>query len=165
MRSCLSRLFGSAVLALFLLLAALPAQAADLTFPKDRLTVQTADKKEHAFEIELAVDADHRQQGLMNRRQMAADHGMLFDFGQTRRVMMWMKNTYLALDMLFIAEDGRVENIRENAVPLSEAIIDSGTPVAYVLELNAGTVRRLGIAAGDRVQTPHIANRAENAGP
>ncbi|OJF93246.1 DUF192 domain-containing protein [Pararhizobium antarcticum] len=165
MRMSVRLCFESAVLALFLFLASANVQAADLVFPKDRLTIETADGKSHVFEIELAVDADHRQQGLMNRRQMAPDHGMLFDFGQTRRVMMWMKNTYLALDMLFIGEDGRVANIRENAVPLSEAIIDSGLPVAYVLELNAGTVRRLGIAAGDQVETPQIANRPANAAP
>ena len=69
----------------------------------------------------------------MNRRHMARDHGMLFDFGVTRRVMMWMKNTYLPLDMLFIAKDGKIETIRENAVPLSEAIIDSRVPIAFVL--------------------------------
>ncbi|WEZ83542.1 DUF192 domain-containing protein [Rhizobium sp. 32-5/1] len=161
----LRRCFESAFLALFLLLACVPVQAQDLTFPRDRLTIETADGKEHGFEVELAVDADHRQQGLMNRRQMAPDHGMFFDFGQTRRVMMWMKNTYLPLDMLFLGEDGGILTIRENAVPLSEAIIDSGEPVAYVLELNAGTVKRLGIATGDVVKTPQIDNRPTEASP
>ncbi|MBB4189545.1 uncharacterized membrane protein (UPF0127 family) [Sinorhizobium terangae] len=92
----------------------------------------------------------------MYRRQMAPDHGMLFDFGETRRVMMWMKNTYLPLDMLFVARDGTVRTIHENAVPLSEAIIDSGEPVAFVLELNAGTVKRLGIKPGDRLEGARI---------
>ena len=92
----------------------------------------------------------------MNRRHMARDHGMLFDFGVTRRVMMWMKNTYLPLDMLFIAKDGKIETIRENAVPLSEAIIDSRVPIAFVLELNGGTVNRLAIAPGDIVDSARI---------
>ncbi len=159
------RLFESALLALFLLLTQTPGYAADLTFPKDKLTIRTTDGKKHAFEIELAVDADHRQQGLMNRRKMADDQGMLFDFGQTRRVMMWMKDTYLPLDMLFIGDDGKIDSISEQAVPLSEAIIDSDIPVAYVLELNAGTVKRLGIAVGDLVSTPQIDNRPTVASP
>jgi uncharacterized membrane protein (UPF0127 family) len=88
----------------------------------------------------------------MFRREMAPDRGMLFAFGETRQVFMWMKNTYLPLDMLFIGKDGKVRSIKENAEPLSESIIDSKGPIDFVLELNAGTVKRLRLRAGNRVE-------------
>ncbi|MCV9997106.1 DUF192 domain-containing protein [Pararhizobium sp. YC-54] len=156
MSADLPRLAGSALVALFLWLAPFCAAAADITFEKAPLQIISTNGKVHKFTVELAVDSDQRSHGLMNRRHMPRDRGMLFDFGETRQVMMWMKNTYLPLDMLFIARDGRIETIRENAVPLSEAIIDSRIPVAFVLELNGGTVNRLGIATGDIVDSPRI---------
>jgi uncharacterized membrane protein (UPF0127 family) len=94
----------------------------------------------------------------MDRQSMAADHGMLFRFDQTRDVLMWMKNTPLSLDMLFIAENGRIARIAENTVPFSETIIPSGSPVRYVLELNAGTAAKTGVAVGDRVRHRVIGN-------
>jgi uncharacterized membrane protein (UPF0127 family) len=96
----------------------------------------------------------------MYREEMAPDRGMLFDFGTERRAAMWMKNTYLALDMLFIRADGTVARIAADALPLSELIIDSREPVRFVLELNAGTVARLGIAAGDRLESATVAAAA-----
>ncbi len=152
------RTIGSAFVALFLWLVPFVAAAADVTFETAPLQIITVGGKVHKFTVELAVDSDQRAQGLMNRRHMPRDRGMLFDFGQTRQVMMWMKNTYLPLDMLFIARDGRVETIRENAVPQSEAIIDSRVPVAFVLELNGGTASRLRIAPGDIVDSPRISD-------
>ena len=79
---------------------------------------------------------------------------MLFDFGSERTVTMWMKNTYLPLDMLFIKRDGTVARIAERTVPQSLIVISSGTPVQGVLELSSGTVARLGIRPGDRVIHP-----------
>lgn len=150
-------LFGkSALSALFLLFAFTAAALAGVEFTKEKMRLVTADKTVHELTVELAVEPDQREQGLMFRRSMDADHGMLFDFGETRRVMMWMKNTYLPLDMLFIDTKGIVRTIRENAVPLSEAIIDSGEPIAFVLELNAGTVKRLHIQPGDRLEGVRI---------
>ncbi|OLP55473.1 hypothetical protein BJF92_21880 [Rhizobium rhizosphaerae] len=131
-------------------------RADTLAFSTAPLVIHAQDGRTHNFTVELALDEDQRAQGLMFRRAMAPEHGMLFDFGEVRRVMMWMKNTTLPLDMLFIGRNGRVETIRENAVPQSEAIIDSGKPVAFVLELNAGTVSRLGLKPGDRVETARI---------
>jgi uncharacterized membrane protein (UPF0127 family) len=149
------RTFGFARLAsafmAFFFCFSLAAYAAE-TFDKQPLTIVTKDGKNHAFTVELAVTPRQREQGLMNRREMAPDHGMLFAFGETRQVFMWMKNTYLPLDMLFIAKDGKVRAIKENAEPLSEAIIDSQGPIDYVLELNGGTIKRLGIRAGNRVE-------------
>ncbi|OCP00981.1 MULTISPECIES: DUF192 domain-containing protein [unclassified Ensifer] len=145
----------SALLALFFF-ALIAASSAEVEFARDKMRLVTADKTVHELTVELAVDPDQREQGLMFRKSMAPDQGMLFDFGQTRRVMMWMKNTYLPLDMLFIDDNGVVRTIREDAVPHSEAIIDSGEPVAFVLELNAGTVRRLHIRPGDRLEGARI---------
>ena len=146
----------SALLALFLLLALTVSSLADVQFTRDTMRLVTADKAVHELTVELAVDPAQREQGLMFRTSMAPDHGMLFDFGETRRVMMWMKNTHLPLDMLFIDNRGIVRTIHEDAVPFSEAIIDSGEPVAFVLELNAGTVKRLNVSPGDRLEGSRI---------
>ena len=148
-RTTIARL-ALAFAALFFALATV-APAAE-TFETQPLTITTRDGKAHDFVVELAVTPRQREQGLMNRREMAADRGMLFAFGETRQVFMWMKNTYIPLDMLFIGKDGKVRMIRENAEPHSEAIIDSGGPIDYVLELNSGTVKRLGLRTGNRVQ-------------
>ncbi|MBE7244272.1 hypothetical protein MHIMP23_15190 [Methylobacterium hispanicum] len=95
-----------------------------------------------------------RARGLMFRRSMAPNHGMLFDFERVEPVAMWMKNTYLPLDMLFIRADGTVARVAADTEPLSTATILSGEPVLAVLELNAGTAARLGIRPGDRVDHP-----------
>jgi len=103
------------------------------------------------FAVELARTPRQLSRGLMFRDAMAPGHGMLFDFGRERPVAMWMRNTPIPLDMLFIDALGRIRGIAADAVPFSEAVILSPGPVRAVLELNAGTVRRLGIATGDRV--------------
>jgi uncharacterized membrane protein (UPF0127 family) len=108
----------------------------------------------HAFQVEVARNDADRAQGLMYRRSMPANQGMLFDFGRVAPVSMWMQNTYLSLDMLFIRPDGSIARIAENAEPLSTRTIPSGEPVLAVLELNAGTAARLGIRPGDRVEHP-----------
>ncbi|MEF2074966.1 DUF192 domain-containing protein [Consotaella aegiceratis] len=99
---------------------------------------------------------DERATGLVNRNSMPADHGMLFEFGESRPVTMWMKNTLIPLDMLFMDEDGRVTRIATNARPLSLALIPSGEPVRYVLELNGGSAARYGAAVGDQLVHPVI---------
>nr|WP_255561710.1 DUF192 domain-containing protein [Pseudohoeflea sp. DP4N28-3] len=109
-----------------------------------------------SFKVELALDGASRAQGLMNRAEMPADQGMLFDFGTTRLVTMWMKNTLLPLDMIFITPDGRVAGIAADTVPHSEALISSPGPVRYVLEVNAGTAATKGIAVGDQVVHPAV---------
>lgn len=90
----------------------------------------------------------------MHRETLAAEAGMLFDFGQPSPVSMWMKNTYIPLDMLFITEAGEIQSIRENTTPLSTDIISSTGRVRYVLEVNAGTVERMNIKVGNRVILP-----------
>jgi hypothetical protein len=105
----------------------------------------------HAFSVEIATNDAERQKGLMFRKELREGRGMLFDFGHDQDVSMWMKNTYIPLDMLFIQSDGRISHIAENTEPLSERIISSGGPVRAVLEVIGGTARKLGIAPGDRV--------------
>jgi uncharacterized membrane protein (UPF0127 family) len=121
------------------------------SFEQDRLAIETTQGLRHDFSVELAITPPQQQQGLMFRRDMAPDAGMLFVYRPVRRVSMWMRNTVIPLDMLFIADDGRVVKIVERAVPLSLKTISSDRPVRAVLELNGGTVERLGLAFGDRV--------------
>jgi uncharacterized membrane protein (UPF0127 family) len=108
----------------------------------------------HTFEVEIATTDAERERGLMYRKSMPISHGMLFDFKQDQNVSMWMKNTYIPLDMIFILSDGRIWRIAGNTTPLSERIISSGGPVRAVLELNGGAARRFGIAPGDKVAHP-----------
>ncbi|PDT29861.1 hypothetical protein CO660_10390 [Rhizobium sp. L9] len=141
----------SAVMALFFLVA-LPALAEEeMRFEREPLLIQTAAGKMLHFTVEVAATGDQRARGLMFRKSMADDAGMIFDFGQTRRVAMWMENTILPLDMLFADDTGTIRHIKENAKPYSREIIDSMSPVKYVVELNAGIVGKFGIKPGDRI--------------
>ena len=105
----------------------------------------------HVFEVELAITDDERANGLMFRRDLPQGRGMLFDFKRDQMVAMWMKNTFVSLDMIFIRADGRIAHIAENTTPQSEAIISSRVPVRGVLEVVAGTAKKLGIQPGDKV--------------
>ena len=106
------------------------------------------------FAVELALTPSEQERGLMFRRELPEGQGMLFDFGREQPTSFWMKNTYVPLDMIFIRADGTIRRIAENTVPLSEALVPSGGPVRAVLEVVAGTARKLGIAAGDHVSHP-----------
>lgn len=122
------------------------------------LAIVTQGGVRHAFSLELALTPEARSRGLMFRRELPQGRGMLFDFGLPEApVSMWMKNTYIPLDMIFIRANGVIRTIAENTVPHSEAIIPSGGPVKGVLEVIAGTAARLGVAAGDRVEHPFFA--------
>lgn len=120
----------------------------------EALAIVSQSGQRQSFQVEVARNEADRAQGLMFRRSMPADRGMLFDFGRVEPVAMWMQNTYLPLDMLFIRPDGTIARIAANTEPLSTRTIPSGEPVLAVLELNAGTSARLGIKAGDRVEHP-----------
>ena len=143
--------------ALLFLLAFAPALAWAQAF--EPLTIVTASGQKHAFQVEVARNDADRAQGLMYRRSMDADRGMLFDFARVEPVSMWMQNTYISLDMLFIRPDGTVARVAENTEPLSTRTITSGEPVLGVLELVAGSAKRLGIKPGDRVQHPIFGRR------
>ncbi|WP_245412096.1 DUF192 domain-containing protein [Methylocella silvestris] len=106
----------------------------------------------HAFLVEVMRTEVGRERGLMYRRSMPQDRGMLFDFGVEQPIQMWMKNTYLPLDMIFISRSGKVVGVAENAEPLSETIIPSRAPAYGVLELNAGAAARIGLKIGDSVR-------------
>jgi uncharacterized protein len=108
----------------------------------------------HVFSVELAVTDEERERGLMFRRSVPESTGMLFDFKRDQEVTMWMKNTYVSLDMIFIQSDGRIRRIAENTETESLKIIPSGGPVRAVLEVAAGTARKLGIEPGDRIASP-----------
>jgi uncharacterized membrane protein (UPF0127 family) len=103
------------------------------------------------FDVEMADTEPKRRVGLMHRKELPDGRGMLFDFGRDQPVAMWMQNTYVSLDMIFIREDGTIANIAENTTPLSERSIFSAGPVKSVLEVVAGTAKRYGIAAADKV--------------
>lgn len=120
-----------------------------------KLVVETATGA-HRFDIELRDDDEGRMVGLMHRKTMPANHGMLFDFEDEKTIAMWMKNTLLPLDMLFIRADGVIHSIAANTQPLSTRIIPSGGPIRYVLELNAGAAARIGARPGDTVVHPAI---------
>jgi uncharacterized protein len=126
-----------------------PAVAAGL----DRLQIVTASGA-HEFQVEIANDDASRERGLMYRRFMPADGGMLFEFEREAPVSFWMKNTYIPLDMIFISRAGVVKNVVANAEPLSESVIPSGPPCAAVLELNGGTAAAIGLKVGDTVRHP-----------
>jgi len=112
----------------------------------------------HSFSVELAVTPQERGRGLMHRKHMDENAGMLFEFDGVRTVLMWMKNTYIPLDMIFIRPDGTVADIHYNAVPHSEAVIQSSEPVLYVLELNAGVAQKIDLRRDDRVKHPLISS-------
>ena len=104
------------------------------------------------FKVEVADTDATREKGLMFRKALAADRGMLFDFKAPRPVAFWMKNTLIPLDLLFIAPDGHVISIARNAVPLSEAPIPSGGATLGVLELRGGRAAEIGAEPGDMVR-------------
>jgi uncharacterized membrane protein (UPF0127 family) len=135
--------------AAFFVLTAGPVSAADET------TLEIVTKNGvHVFSVEVAASDADRQKGLMFRKELPEGRGMLFDFKQDQDVSMWMRNTLIPLDMLFINADGRIRRIAENTEPFSERTIPSGGPVRGVLEVIGGTAKKLGIAPGDKVAHP-----------
>jgi hypothetical protein len=121
---------------------------------KERLVIATGRGKQHAFMVEMALTPTEQSVGLMFRPSVPVDGGMLFDWGRSRVSQMWMRNTIVSLDMLFIAQDGQIRTIAERTVPQSLAVIDSRVPVRATLELRGGTCAKLDIRVGDRVQHP-----------
>jgi uncharacterized protein len=144
-----TRLLGVLALGLLALLAAPDARADGL----QNLTIHSA-SGDHVFMVEIAATEQTRETGLMNRRFMPQDRGMLFEFERDESVAFWMKNTYIPLDMVFIARNGKVTRVVAGAEPLNETVIPSGGPCAAVLELNGGVAAAIGLKAGDQVTHP-----------
>ncbi|MEM9677230.1 MAG: DUF192 domain-containing protein [Pseudomonadota bacterium] len=109
------------------------------------------------WSIELAVTPEETARGLMFRKTMEKQHGMLFQFGQPRIVEMWMKNTFIPLDMIFFDNTGRISHIHKGAVPQSLDIISSQVPASYVLEVNAGEADEFGLQVGQSAKHPWFA--------
>jgi uncharacterized membrane protein (UPF0127 family) len=144
--------FTRALLVL-LCLAVLPARAQEPlgeSFQSDVLVIVAHDAC-YRFDIYLAVNPQQQRRGLMFVRELAERTGMLFIYGDERYRSMWMKNTYIPLDMVFARRDGSITNIVEDTVPLSEESVTSSEPATFVLELNAGTSRRLSIDKDSRL--------------
>jgi uncharacterized protein len=143
------RPLGPIAILLALFIAAVPAR------PAGQQTLEIASKSGvHMFSVEIADNDAEREKGLMYRKELPEGQGMLFDFHRDQEVSFWMQNTYIPLDMVFIRGDGRILRIAENTEPMSTRLIPSGGPVRAVLEVVGGTVRKLGIAPGDRVASP-----------
>ncbi len=135
----------------FLVMTPFLAVASDITFARDTVEIVTRDNRTYAFDVDLAVTPVQRAHGLMFRQHMAEDEGMLFLFGREAPRSFWMKNTYLALDIIFLDQHGAIERIAPDAMPFDETTIPSIVPAAAVLEVLAGTTQRLDLGLGDRV--------------
>lgn len=142
-------LLGALYMAFVLTAAAAASQTSGMPIGTVKITTASG---EHTFTVERAETPQHQARGLMHRRHMKADHGMLFTWPNERNASMWMSNTVIPLDMIFIKKDGRVHRVHANTVPFSETIIEAGALVLRVLELNAGTAARIGLKPGDKVE-------------
>lgn len=131
------------------IVASVPAEAASFQ-PLEIVTKNGV----QVFSVEMATTEKEKETGLMYRKELADGKGMLFDFNPEQEVSMWMKNTYVSLDMIFIRADGRILRIAENTEPMSTKIISSRGPARAVLEVVAGTAQKYGIRPGDRVGHP-----------
>jgi len=125
--------------------------AVGLAFPAFSFERSVVTIGSRQFDVELAVTPDQQRQGLMHREELKEGHGMLFIFDKEQQASMWMKNTLIPLDMLFIDKAGVIRTIKENATPGSLEPISSGVPVKAVLELKGGITEQLGISTGDTI--------------
>lgn len=144
---------GAALLPLLVValqLSLAPEVKAQAELRRDMLKIVTA-TGEHSFNIEVAETDDQKARGLMFRRSLADDAGMLFPYLPPQEITMWMKNTYISLDMVFIKPDGLVHRIAKGTEPFSEAVIASQGPAMAVLEIRAGVADKIGLKPGDKV--------------
>jgi len=142
---------------LFMPAASLALDPVPLNLPTEILTIETENGRLE-FTVEIAATNEARSRGLMYRREMADDHGMLFVFEGEGERYFWMKNTPLSLDIIFIRSDGKVGHIAKATTPFSEKTIPSIGPAHYVLEVLAGTADAQGIQPGDIVRAPALGN-------
>lgn len=145
-----SRLWRLCILAVATLSIAATQVAPVTAAPLEPLEISTRNGVQF-FSVEIARTPEEKATGLMYRKELPDGRGMLFDFGNERTIEMWMKNTFISLDMIFISADGRVTHIAENTEPHSLKIVSSRGPALAVLEVIAGTAKRYGIARGDLI--------------
>lgn len=131
----------------------------DQVFARSSLQIATPDARLHSFRVWIADSDARRARGLMFVKHLDTDAGMLFIYPSQQRIAMWMKNTYIPLDMLFVTANGRVAKVVEHTEPQSLKSIESGTEVIAVIELNAGTASKLQLRAGAQVIHPAFARR------
>jgi uncharacterized protein len=129
------------------------APIADAKMRRETLALVTG-ASEHTIQVEVTSTPEEKAMGLMFRTSLADDAGMLFPYTPPQEATMWMRNTYISLDMIFIRADGIIHRIEANTEPFSERVIASRGTVAAVLELKAGSASRLGLKPGDRVRHP-----------
>lgn len=152
-----SRAVVLAVLALALLTVQQTTDVAADTQVEQLVIKSARSKAALTYSIEVARTPHQKAMGLMFRRELQPFKGMLFPYEGEQPVSMWMKNTYIPLDMLFIKKNGEILRIEAMTEPFSERIVNSGGPVTGVLEIAGGEARRLGIEPGDVVSHPHFA--------
>jgi uncharacterized membrane protein (UPF0127 family) len=144
----------SALMALFAFFCLAGVATGEVLFERGQLAFETEAGERIALDVEWALTAEQRARGLMERPALPDRTGMLFDFGESRMVTMWMANTPESLDMIFIDETGRIARIAERTTPYSEAIISSGEPVRYALEIRGGHAAELGLKPTARLVLP-----------
>ena len=146
----MSRAVSAALLCFTL---ALGAEARAEVLEKQPLTFLSSAGK-HRITVEVADTDQERSTGLMFRRSIGDEEGMIFIYPQDEPISMWMKNTYISLDMIFVRSDGTIQRIASDTEPFSEQTISSGANVRAVIEMKAGSAKRLGIKPGDKVEHP-----------
>jgi uncharacterized protein len=145
-----SFLMASGFLLASLVVSGVKTSAAQAPLKQEQLTLVTA-TGDVTISVEIALTSEQKAKGLMFRKSLDDRAGMLFPYGQPQEITMWMKNTYIPLDMVFIRGDGTIHRIEAMTEPFSEATVASQGAVAAVLELNGGAAARLGVKAGDKV--------------
>jgi uncharacterized membrane protein (UPF0127 family) len=152
--------YGAAALAILLVLAGVfifqQGLSARASFGEDELAIISPGGATHVFKIEIAETPQQLAQGLMYRDHLDSDRGMLFIFPSVEEATMWMHNTQIALDMLFIDPDGKIAHIAANNRPFDDRQIPSTKPVRGVIEINAGKAAELGLKEGDRVRNQKL---------
>jgi uncharacterized membrane protein (UPF0127 family) len=156
-RFCSRAAWRAALLFLLAGMFALPSPPAGASMRVERLWLVTSAGKETPIDAEIAEEPEEKRLGLMFRTELADGRGMLFPYEEPHELTMWMHNTYIPLDMVFIRADGVIHRIEARTEPLSDRIIASEGPVLAVLELPGGAAERLGLKPGDRVRHPLFA--------
>lgn len=146
------------LLTLVFFLSAVLLQSARAELPSEVATITTPGGGLHRFRLEVAREEADLERGLMFRTELAPDSGMLFIFPEVKETQMWMRNTLIPLDMLFVSADGVIRSIHHNAKPQDLTIISSNGPVSAVVEIPGGRAAELGLSEGSRITSPSLSS-------